>query len=538
MTSVLVLAMFFQQTPADVKPATLEGTVMHAAAQTPIRKAKVSLTAAGSTEAAATAETGDDGKFTLKDIKPGRYRLTAEKSGYQTTAYGAKKAGDPVGQTLRIDAGSSMTALSISLPKFGVIAGKILDQEGEPVAKTLVLALNNIYVNGKRTRLPAGAVPIMSNDLGEYRIGQLPPGKYIICAIPEGGYQPNMTVSEGPAKSGESTGNTCFPNVPNPNEATALEIKDSAEVPGIDIRMLKNRTVSIKGRVNGVPTNSAAVTLLNLTPKDSGPIGRAMGPRAVLQGSDGRFEFKNVPSGSYTLQTLPTGLGSIPFVVKQNIDIGDQPINDLNVPAFIPFEVKGHIEAEASPDLKLPSLKVIAQPADDIVTTLSLTSPLDNGDFVLANIVPGKFRLAITGLPATHYVKEIRVGEQTITGDDPDLTNAATPVTVRVATSKAEISGSVRNEKGEAAPGATVSLIPEPRRPFRQRLGRADQNGTFRLQNVPPGEYLLLAFDQLENGVLEDEEFLKPLISKAKRVKVQDDAGQAFDLRITPYAER
>jgi len=55
---------------------------------------------------------------------------------------------------------------------------------------------------------------------------------------------------------------------------------------------------------------------------------------------------------------------------------------------------------------------------------------------------------------------------------------------------------------------------------------------------VPPGEYLLLAFDQLENGVLDDEEFLKPLISKAKRVKVQDDAGQSVDLKITPYAER
>lgn len=538
MTSVFVLALFLQQAPAEVKPATLEGIVTHSASQTPIRKAKVTLTSVGAADAAATAETADDGKFILKDIKPGRYRLAAEKSGYQTSAYGAKKPGDAVGQTLRIDSGSSLTALSIPLPKHGIIAGKILDQDGEPVPRTLVMAMNNIYINGKRTRLPAGTVPVMSNDLGEYRIGQLPPGKYIICAIPEGGYQPNTAVSPGPAKGGESPGNTCFPNVPNLSEATQLEIKDSSEVPGIDIRMLKNRTVSIKGRVNGVPANAAAVTLLNLTPKDSGPMGRAMGPRAMLQGADGRFEFKNVVPGSYTLQTLPTGLGSIPYVVKQVVEVGDQPIDDLNVPALLPFEVKGQIQAEPSPDLKLASVKVVAQPSDDIVTTVSLTSPSDNGEFVMANIVPGRFRLAFGGLPSTHYIKEIRLGEQVVAGDDPELTNPATPVTVVVAVSKAEISGSVRNEKGEAAPGAIIGLVPEPRRPFRQRVARADQSGTFRLQNVAPGEYLLFAFDQLENGVLDDEEFLKPLLSKAKRVKVQDDAGQSVDLRITPFAER
>ena len=92
MLAPISLALLLLQPPNEPKPSTLEGTVTHAGSKTPIRKAKVSLTAIGF-EGGGSIETADDGKFILKDVKPGRYRLNAERTGYEATAYGGSQAG-------------------------------------------------------------------------------------------------------------------------------------------------------------------------------------------------------------------------------------------------------------------------------------------------------------------------------------------------------------------------------------------------------------------------------------------------------------
>lgn len=539
MFSLFVMAMLMQAPAAqEVKPATVEGAVTHAATQTAIRKAKVTLTLIGGSEQAQSAETGDDGKYTLKDVKPGRYRLSAEKAGYQATAYGAKNPGEALGQTLRIDAGAALTGMNIPLPKQGVIAGKITDNDGEPVAKALVLAMNSMYANGKKVRLPAGTVPVMSNDLGEYRIGQLPPGKFIVCAVLEGSYQPQLNPKDVKTGVEEALSNTCFPSVPTLTEAQSIEIKDASEVPGIDIRLNRIKTVTFTGEIAGVPPGTSSVTYLSLVPKDMGPMGRAMGPRALLQGADGKFTFRNVPPGSYILQTLPTGLGNVPYVVKSSIEIGDQPLEKMTVQAAAPFEVKGHLTADPAPELKIGAIKIVAVPADDIVATFAMSSAADTGDFVLGNLVAGRYRIAFTGMPATHYVKEIKLGEKTLETDEAEISNAATPVAIALGLATADVSGVVQNDKGEPVPSVNVGLVPLPRKPFRMRMTRTDQNGAFKLPNVAPGEYAILSLDQLEPGALEDEEFLKPLLSKAKKVTVRESGPQNLELRVIPVSER
>ncbi|MBI4902989.1 MAG: carboxypeptidase regulatory-like domain-containing protein [Acidobacteria bacterium] len=537
MHSYLLALLFLFQAPNEPKPAIVEGTVLHAAAKTPIRKAKVSLTAIGF-EGGGSVETADDGKFTLKDVKPGRYRLTAEKTGYETTAYGARKPGEATGQVIRIDAGAALSGISIALPKHGVIAGKVLDADNEPVPKVLVMALANMYYqNGRRTRLPRGTIPAMSNDLGEYRIGQLPPGKYIICAVPANFLQP--TPQEKAAKPAvEEVGvTTCFPNLQQMSEATQLEIKDSTEISAIDVRLVKSRTVSVQGQIIGVPPGAGMVTILNMNAKGSGPIGNALNPRAYMQGSDGKFEFKNVSPGTYVLHTIPTGLGNTPFVVKATVDIGDRPVTDLKVPAIVPFEVKGKVVAEPGPELKMASIRVVLTPADEITSSLAMGTANADGDITLANLVPGRQRVTVAGVPWTHYIKEIRAGDQIAEGDEVEFADSSTPLTVTLAIGPGEITGMVRNEKGDPVPGANVALVPQPRRPFRIKSTRTDQNGIYKLPNVAPGEYLIVALDSVEAGALEDEEYLKPILSKLKKLKVENTEPLKADLPVL-FVER
>ena len=100
-----------------------------------------------------------------------------------------------------------------------------------------------------------------------------------------------------------------------------------------------------------------------------------------------------------------------------------------------------------------------------------------------------------------------------------------------------EISGVARNEKGEPVPGAGVALIPNPRRPFRLKLTRTDQNGGFKIANAAPGEYLLVSLDAVDGAALENEDYIKPWLSKMKSVKIQGAGSQNFELTVLKAAQ-
>jgi hypothetical protein len=530
----LLAAALFQAPANEPKLPTVEGSVIHAGSKVPLRKAKVTLQALENDQSL-TAESGDDGKYSVKEVKPGRYRIRAEKAGYETAGYNSKRIGDMVGQLFVVGATGSVPGIDIALPKQGVIAGKVLDSSGEPVNAALVLALANMYYqSGRRARIPRGAVPVMSNDLGEYRIGQLPPGEYIVCAIPKNYYSPNAPPEkESKPEATEADVTACYPSAGQMSEATEVTIGDGSEIPSTDIRLAKVKTVSVQGRLTNVPASAGSISLLNLNTKSAGPMGNAIHPRAIVQSAEGKFEFRNVPPGTYILHTLPTGLGNAPFLVKSELIVGDRPLENVEIPVVVPFEIKGKLQAEPAPDLKLTSVRVILSGADDITPAVAMASATAEGDLTLANVVPGRHRITLTGAPPTHYIREIRAGDQQAQGDEVEISGPGTVLSISLGMGKAEITGSVKNEKGEPYAGATVAFIPNPMRHFRLRTSRTDQSGAFRLRNAPPGDYRVIAFDTIDGGALENEEFLKPFVSKMKPIKVED-GSQTLDLTIVP----
>ena len=62
-----------------------------------------------------------------------------------------------------------------------MIAGRILDAHGEPMADVMVMALRSQYSQGQRRLLPAGRTS-SSNDIGEFRLYGLSPGQYVVAA--------------------------------------------------------------------------------------------------------------------------------------------------------------------------------------------------------------------------------------------------------------------------------------------------------------------------------------------------------------------
>jgi hypothetical protein len=113
-----------------------------------------------------------------------------------------------------------------------------------------------------------------------------------------------------------------------------------------------------------------------------------------------------------------------------------------------------------------------------------------------------------------------------------DIATGAAALEIKLGASEASISGPMMDSTGKPAPGGWALLVPEPRRAYRTRYARADQTGIYRLEALPPGEYQLMGFETLDPNATEDEEYLKPHLSRAKRVKVDGGSKQTIDLKL------
>src|SRR4030095_5724564 len=129
-----------------------------------------------------TATTDDLGKFLLPDVDEVSYRLYAARKRFLRAVDRQRPFNRP-GTVITVRAGQRMTDVSLRLTPASTISGRVMDSTGEPLAGVTVQALRSSYDSTrKRTLQPAGTA--RTNDLGEYRIYWINPGRYFISANP------------------------------------------------------------------------------------------------------------------------------------------------------------------------------------------------------------------------------------------------------------------------------------------------------------------------------------------------------------------
>ncbi|MBX9639873.1 MAG: carboxypeptidase-like regulatory domain-containing protein, partial [Mycobacteriaceae bacterium] len=198
--------------------ATVTGQAVNIQTGEPLRKVVVTMMPAGRRpelrpSGVPRAVTGADGKFTITGVDPGRYTLSAERNGYVRFTYGAKKSGQ--GMPLQVSAGESLKDLSVKLIPHGVVSGRVLDEDGDPMAQVQVQVLRQRYRDGQKQLDSAGMGS--TNDLGEFRIASLAAGRYYVAAMP-----PRYMRAPGAEDLMAGLTTTLFPGVVDP--ATAAPV--------------------------------------------------------------------------------------------------------------------------------------------------------------------------------------------------------------------------------------------------------------------------------------------------------------------------
>src|SRR5713101_6349997 len=543
-----------QESASAVKGSSIAGTVVKEPGSQPLKKVLVQVIAEEQKQGGNyTASTDADGHFHIENIMPGRYRLFLEKAGFVGVNWRGLKSDTNV---LTVQAGQSGEDLLFRMVPTAVISGRITDEDGDPMSGVRIIAQKK--KPGKATRESVGTDA--TNDLGEYRLSGLFPGQYWIVAMPPPDFR---DYEQQPKKSshGDNQGDsqpdnryltTYYPGTYDDMQASAVTLKAGEETP-INFTLVPARTYRVRGIVTGI--SAVQKPAVELVSKAGDSI------HASEVGPDGWFEVRGVAPGSY-LVTASAAAESQSRAARQDINVVAADVEGLKLVPLPSFTVSGHlrIEGKSSADLTQYSVNLRqAEVPEDAGFFMSqdffgTNAPVDRlGNFEWKNVSPGAYIVQVYGGDGQgFYLKSVTLGGRDIatgfTASGPatlDLvvstkggTVEGVVVLLEKETEKDVDASHVNNDHPVA--NATVVAVPGEKYrklPDRFVTGSTDQHGRFTIRGLAPGSYTLYAWQDLDEPVWVDPDFLKSQEANGRAVKVEEGSHQTVELKLSQASE-
>jgi len=370
MLLALLLSLFLPQDPLP-EEASLSGAVVDSITGASLNKVEVLAESSDGRLPPAGTTTDAKGNFTLVHLHPGEYRLKAIRNGYLETYYGARRA-DSKGITLTLGPGMEQKSLQLKLLPYAVIAGTVRDPEGEPLAEARVALIAMSYRDGIRQFRATGQYAT-TDDLGQYRIPYVHPGRYYVRAGPRYSDDWRTPVDhsskEGPVP--EVLIPAFHPSARDIDGARKIEVAAGDRFTGADVTLPRSRLFRVRVRIEGPPGVDVGV---GLHPRPN--LSDGLGPNPSSDCKAHVCEFASVPSGPYsavgsagpskmTLDDLFSNSTQVEASVP--VDVTGADVEGVRVVIGPPAEVSGHIAipGDDHPDLKDVRVRFVdAQGAD------------------------------------------------------------------------------------------------------------------------------------------------------------------------------
>ena len=516
---------------SDEQKSQIAGQVLDSGTGQPLKKAWVTARQMDrGRRSASTAVTDSEGRFLLQNLEAGQYSLSAQRNGYVSQAYGQRNTGEQ-GTTISLVAGQKVPEIIFRMTPGGVITGRVVDEDSEPLARAQVQALQFRYMQGHRRLMPVGNG--MTDDRGEYRIFGIRPGQVYVRAVLRGfGFAgPGETVDSSAPSETTSYPPVFYPNVLDATQASPLTVRGGEEL-HVDFSMAPQRSYSVSGRVvGGLQGTSGRGTWLMLAKRGEGEFAFGPGTNTSVR-EDGTFTFRQVLPGSYNLiAQQQEGKSSASARVEVEVREGD--VQGVVVSLAQKVDVNGRVAFDVTPAPKISGINVALSPEDmqDFMRG-AYAQVKEDGTFTLQAAPDERYRISAYGAPAGMYLKSASAGRDDVlekgfsvaTSRNLDLVFAA----------GAKVSGTVNGADGRGEPGVTIVLTPD-RKPLgladSTRTATTDQNGRYQFQGMRPGTYHVYAFEHIDPGAYEDEEWMKGFADQAQSVRLSEGGQETVDLK-------
>jgi protocatechuate 3,4-dioxygenase beta subunit len=515
------------------KPGTVEGVVINSVSGQPVKKATVTLR--NTAQRFAYAMVSDlAGHFLFENVEPGPYFAMAAGDGFQP------EMGRGSVKTFTVAEEQHVKDVAVKLQPLGLVSGRVLDEDGDPIAGANLQAMRSIYNQGRKQMSTWGYAN--SNDLGEFQMLDLQPGRYYFQVTAPS--QQNNTTARFHGVE-ETYPATYYPSALDLAQATPVEVSAGAQLNNIDFRLRKIRSYGVRGKVVDGSGQAARNVRLQLMP--AVPVDNSFSRMGATVQQDGTFQLRGVTSGSY-IATCQRQEGDVTTFARQTINVGDQDVEGVLLVLVAGLEITGTVQvegSEASPPPR-PDTAQQAQPAQARSPQVTL-QPLGgrgpggraavetDNTFVLHNLMPNIFQVNVSMPGAGKYLKSIRFGERDVPNGQIDLTQGSGgSLTLVFGTDGGHIQGTVQSKNGDPAAGVMITMAPGEEFEGRGDLFKqtsTDQSGSFHFQDIAPGNYRVFAWEQYDFQTMQAPEFRKVFESRAARVSIGANGRESVQLK-------
>jgi hypothetical protein len=512
------IALFCFCGAASLVASSFEGIVIDGTTGQPLRKALVNLIG---TQGSRSAISGPDGHFAASELPVGEYLVRVEHQGYLDCDC---LAGVKIGTDQKI------TGVQIKLTQYGSIAGRVVDPDGDVWPRGTAILYRLTWRHGKRKLDENEQAEI--DDRGMFRVGKLAPGRYYIALKP-GGQRAGLTPL--PYQT------TFYPGALDPVNAVAVPLRAGQEVNGIEIKLQSVDTYSVRGRITGLDRLDFSGSGISFDIIRASDLFEDMLDSPVDRKRDGTFEFRGVPSGSYIVKagSVSRRNNGVSFASlgEAAVQVNGHDVNDVVVDLIPPRELKINVEVEGMSHPDLSAIGIAMSSDEGSFETASVET-----GFALANVAATAYFVSLGGRGASNYfVKSIRAGNTEFPGSLLDLRRTGVvPITVVLSDKGAGLNIALKTDSPDPA-NTTVLLIPDiPDAALRERRVKelsADQNNIYAVKNVPPGDYRLFAWRDIEEEAWNDPDFWNLIRERGVSVKLRDSDRQSIEIPLIPAAE-
>jgi hypothetical protein len=489
----------------------LSGTVVDALTGAPIRRALVQL--AGMQSQAVLTDEG--GKFRFENLAQGQGMVYAHKPGYTDSSRESP---------MRVTIGGDTSPLVLKLDPESAIAVKVTGEDGEGVEGLPVRVLMSQVQEGRRYWNTQGGG--QTDEQGEYRAGNLRPGKYYLSVGPS--FRPVGHVGDGAQGSDVGYPRVFYPNAGELEGAVLVEVNPGRRA-RLELALSTVPVYRISGAVvGGTPGQACYPRLIDSSGEDI-PISVRVNPVT------GVFRSGEVPAGFYTLVADCVVDGETSFAGRMPLHVDSNLANvTLSVAAMasipVDFRTNGGADANENSSASAVILTKKQRNGRRGAAWAELEGEGDDKRMVVKRVEPGSYSVDIRPNPGW-YVESALYGSVDVLTEDLTVPEGGTTEAIEVTLRNdgARVSGNVRGRGATAASGM-VLLVPS-RAPRLVKVTRI-VNGAFNIGDLAAGLYRAIAIDQAEDLEYRNPDALRDYLTKAQDVTLGPKQESRVDLEL------
>ncbi len=509
----------------------------------PLTNARVTLGRFAAVAPGQNLKVDSNGSFQSRPLEPGLYfvsvsvpGLIREPAAPNTSAY--VRPGDTV---------------NIKMVKGGVITGSVKNANGDALVAISVRAIRVKGPNGEPISVAIPLRETMTDDRGSYRLYGLTAGTYIVSAGGQsrgafGGFVPTAYEGFVPTYAPSATRDT----------ATEIQVTSGSESQA-EIQFREERGHVISGTIMGGTTSegpqqfAASVTVFDLRTRAE------VGNASALSGSNYSFAAYGVADGDYEIYASQFSSNQDQMASPATrIKVQGADVTGVRLTVAPLASLDGKVTFESDPKSPCGKHRASAPvetmiigrryeprtpskdaPPSDVPSSArysNRSAPVDaSGVFSFKNVQAGTYQIEPVAPASGWYVRSVSLGRNVaanVSRDGVSLKRGdkVTGLAVTFAEGAAKLKGHLSAGEGQPLPlKLRVYLVPEEREAagnlYRFYETVAENDGSFSVDNVAPGRYLIVARRAEENemGITKlmrlDETLRTTILKEAEALK-------------------